>query len=76
MSGGAPAHEADASVMVQAAPDRRSAPVRNYLHQIVGTFSSPAPKTTRAGYSVAALAVLDAFDATSLRDERDDEKRA
>ncbi|PQA89032.1 transglycosylase SLT domain-containing protein [Hyphococcus luteus] len=58
----------------QAQPARSVSPVGNYMHQIVDAFSAPATKPASTGMSATALAVLDALDATLMREEGDEEE--
>lgn len=73
MMGGASAAAPDA-VFAQAQSARSFSPVRNYMHQIVDAFSAPAKQPASTGMSATALAVLDALDATSLGEDRDDKE--
>lgn len=61
--------------LAQAPSKREVSPVRDYARQIVETFSAPMKlKTPQMSYSATALAVLDALDATSLRETRDEQE--
>lgn len=76
---GGAAHETTGTpAIAQTQSTRNFSPVRNYAHQIVEAFSGPVRKSaTSAGLSATALAVLDALDATSLREDRnEDENRS
>lgn len=70
-SGAAQSSASDQS-LAQTQSARSFSPVKNYMHQIVEAFTSPTKKAPSNGYSATALAVLDALDATSLREKRDD----
>ena len=71
-SGGAVPPASDAPMLAQSQSARDFSPVRNYVHQIVEAFTSPARKAPPSTFSPTALAVLDALDATSLREKRED----
>ncbi len=80
MTGSAP-QPAETPLLAQApAPaqaPRDVSPVRTYAHQIVETFTAPARQSAALqGLSATALAVLDALDATALREKRDDRNDA
>ncbi|GJL91477.1 transglycosylase SLT domain-containing protein [Hyphococcus sp.] len=59
-------------MLAQAQSARDFSPVRNYMHQIVEAFTAPTRKVSPSTFSPTALAVLDALDATSLREKRED----
>ena len=74
-STGAAAPAPDANMaFAQTQSARNFSPVRNYMHQIVESFTAPVKKAMPTSYSATALAVLDALDATSLREDRDDKE--
>ncbi|MEZ5892796.1 MAG: transglycosylase SLT domain-containing protein [Parvularculaceae bacterium] len=58
--------------LAQVQSDRNFSPVRDYARRIVEAFSAPQQQSKPKGMSAVALAVLDALDATKLRDENDD----
>ncbi len=63
----------EAPLLAQVHSTRDFSPVRNYVHQIVEAFTLPARKSAPvSSYSPTALAVLDALDATILREDRDE----
>jgi hypothetical protein len=73
MGGAAPEISADAPP-AQTQSKRDFSPVRDYARRIVDAFAAPMKlKAPQAGYSATALAVLDALDATSLREKRDEQ---
>jgi hypothetical protein len=61
-----------ATMLAQTQSARDFSPVRNYMHQIVEAFTAPTRKATPSTFSPTAMAVLDALDATSLREKRED----
>ena len=74
--GGAAAETNVAPMLAQTQSARDFSPVRNYVQQIVEAFTTPARKSAPAsGYSVSALAVLDALDVTSLREDRNEREQ-
>ncbi|WP_428408064.1 transglycosylase SLT domain-containing protein [Hyphococcus sp.] len=75
--GGAARDTGAAPVMAQTQSSRNFSPVRSYAHKIMEAFTSKPAASVQSsgGYSAVALAVLDALDATTIRDDRDDQKR-
>lgn len=72
--GGSAQETGGATPLAQTQSNRDFSPVRNYAHQIVEAFTSPARKSAGpVGLSATALAVLDALDATALRKDRNED---
>lgn len=77
MGGAAEAGDAaPGAALAQTQSARTFSPVKTYMNRIVEAFTSPARKAPAPVYSATALAVLDALDATSLRDGRDEKEDA
>ncbi len=78
-SAGGAANDAGTSpAMAQTQSSRNFSPVRSYAHKIMEAFTSKPAVSVQSsgGYSAVALAVLDALDATTIRDDRDDQNRS
>lgn len=75
--GGAGLNAGEAPALAQAQSSRDFSPVRSYAHKIVEAFTSKPSMSAQSsgGYSAVALAVLDALDATTIREDRDDQQR-
>ena len=75
--GGAALNASEAPALAQAQSARDFSPVRSYAHKIVEAFTSKPSMSAHSsgGYSAVALAVLDALDATTIREDRDDQQR-
>ncbi len=75
--GGAAKEPGVEAPLAQTQSTRDFSPVRDYARRIVDAFTAPMKlKAPQTGYSATALAVLDALDATSLREKREDRDKS